>query len=160
MELHGPGSDSFELRVIGYKSVQEPDDVREANWLRIHTRATLDARTWQTIHVSLLTWEVQELAEWAESLAAAAPQKSELSFTAPNLWFEVQSWSEERVSFRIYFEREHRPPWVESDSGVGEVWAELECAPQELRDWAADLRRQLQKFPPRGKAVPHRHRRL
>ncbi|MBI3662351.1 MAG: hypothetical protein HY234_04790 [Acidobacteria bacterium] len=156
MELHGPTSDSFELRIIGYHSAQEVDDVRETNRLRIYTRATLGGQVWTTIHPALLTWEILDLADWLDSISVATPLKPELTFNLPNLWLEVQSWSEERVRFRVYFEREHRPPWLETTGVAGEAWADLECSPQELNEWSNDLRQQITKFPPRGRAAAHR----
>jgi len=156
IQLRGHNSDSFELRIIGYHCAYECDDVRDANRLRVFTRATFDGQAWTTIHPALLTWEILELADWLDAISVAAPNKPELSFLFPNLWLEVQSWSEESVRFRVYFEREHRPRWLESSANPGEVWADLECSPEELNAWANDLREQLDKFPPRGRAAVQR----
>lgn len=152
MELRGPTSDTFELRVVGYQFAQMTDDFCECNLLCIHTRASIGGRVWQTVHPALLTWEVLELADWLDAISVAPPAKPELAFHVPNLWFELQSWGEERTRFRVYFEREHRPVWFESSDEIGEAWAELECTPEELNDWATHLRWQLEKFPPRGRA--------
>jgi hypothetical protein len=156
MQLRGPNSDSFEMRIIGYHCAFEGDDVREANRLHVFTRASFGGQAWTTIHPALLTWEVLELADWLDAIAVAPPDKPELNFLLPNLWLEVQSWSEESVRFRVYFEREHQPKWLESSGNLGEVWAELECSPAELNTWANDLREQLDKFPPRGRAATQR----
>jgi hypothetical protein len=156
MELRGPNSDSFELRVIGYHSAQSVEDAREANRLRVYTRANFDGHAWTVIHPILQTWEILELADWLEAISAATPQKHEMKFLEPNFWLEVQRWSEVRVRFRVYFEREHRPVWLETSGTPGEVFAELECTPEELKEWAGDLRQQIEKFPLRGNAAAKR----
>lgn len=152
MELRGPNSDSFELRVIGYNSAYAGDD-REANRLRVYTRASFDGHAWTVIHPILQTWEILDLAEWLDALSTSSPPKPEMKFQEPNFWLEVQRWSEKRVRFRVYFEREHRPVWLETSGVPGEVWAELDCTPEELKEWASDLRQQIEKFPPRGAAA-------
>lgn len=153
MELRGPNSDSFELRVIGYLSGQGSENEREANRLRVYTRATFDGHAWTTIHPVLYTWEVVGLADWLEAMSMAAPSDPAMKFLEPNFWLEVQRWSAESVHFRVYFEREHRPVWLETSGAPGEVWAELDCSPEELKEWAGDLRQQIEKFPPRGSAA-------
>lgn len=117
MELRGPNSDSFELRVIGYNSAYAGDD-REANRLRVYTRASFDGHAWTVIHPILQTWEILDLAEWLDALSTSSPPKPEMKFQEPNFWLEVQRWSEKRVRFRVYFEREHRPVWLERKSVV------------------------------------------
>ncbi|MCL5286541.1 MAG: hypothetical protein M1453_00895 [Acidobacteria bacterium] len=152
MELRGPSSDSFELRIIGYHSAQADENDSEANRLRVYTRAAFEGHAWTTIQPALFTREILALADWLEAMALSAPQITEMKFQEPNLRLEVQRWSEERISLCVYFEREHRPAWLESSGAPGEVWADLECSPEELRAWVGDLRQQLAKFPPRGKA--------
>jgi hypothetical protein len=151
MELRGPSSDSFELRIIGYHSAQADENDSEANRLRVYTRATLEGHAWTTIHPVLFTREIQALADWLEAMSVATPPNPDMKFLEPNLRMEVQRWSEARVCLRVYFEREHRPAWLESSNAPGEVWADLECSGGELKEWAGDLRKQLAKFPPRGK---------
>lgn len=151
MELRGPSSDSFELRIIGYHSAQADENDSEANRLRVYTRAMIEGHAWTTIQPVLFTREILALADWLEAASQSAPQNPEMKFQEPNLRMEVQRWNEERVALCIYFEREHRPAWLESNNTPGEVWADLECSGGELKDWAGDLRQQLAKFPPRGK---------
>ncbi len=151
MELRGPSADSFELRIIGYHSVQAEENDREANRLRVYTRAALEGHTWTTILPVLFTREILALADWLEAMSMATPPNPAMEFLEPNLRMEVQRWSESRVCLRVYFEGEHRPAWLEPSESPGEVWAELECSPEELRAWASDLRKQLEQFPPRGK---------
>lgn len=156
MELRGPNSDSFEMRIIGYHSAQGVEDAREANRLRVYTRAAFEGHAWTTIHPVLHTWEVLELADWLEAMSLAAPPHPEMKFLEPNLSLEVQRWSEVRVWFRVYFEREHRPVWLETSGVPREVWTNLDCSSEELKEWASDLRQQLEKFPPRSRAAPQR----
>ena len=151
MELRGPTSDSFELRIIGYHSAQADENDSEANRLRVYTRATLEGHAWTTIHPVLFTREIQALAGWLETMAVATPPNPDMKFLEPNLRMEVQRWSEACVCLRIYFEREHRPAWLEPSDTPGEVWADLECSGADLKEFARDLRQQLAKFPPRGK---------
>jgi hypothetical protein len=149
MELHGPNSDSFEMRVIGYHSAPSSDD-RDSNRLRVYTRASFDGHAWTVIHPILQTWEILELAEWLDALATSSPPKPDLKFLEPNVSVQVERWSEERMLLRVCFERDHRPVWLEAKSAPGEVFVELECTPEELKEWAADLRQQIEKFPLRG----------
>lgn len=149
MELRGPNSDSFEMRVIGYHSGPGGNDT-EANRLRVYTRASFDGHAWTVIHPILQTREILDMAEWLDTLATSSPPTPELKFLEPNVSLQVERWSEEDVLLRVCFEREHRPVWLEAKSAPGQVFVELECTPAELREWAVDLRQQIEKFPLRG----------
>jgi hypothetical protein len=149
MELRGPNSDSFELRVIGYHSAPSADD-RESNRLRVFTRAIFDGHAWTVIRPILHTWEILYLAEWLDFLATSCPPTPDLKFLEPNFSLKVERWSEECVLLRACFEGEHRPVWIAAGRAPGEVWTELECTPEKLREWAGDLRQQIEKFPLRG----------
>jgi hypothetical protein len=149
MELRGSSGDTFELRLIGYQLLRGADGLHDRNRLRVHIRASVAGRVWQCIEACLLTWEVESLAEWAESLASGAPGEPTLSFLEPNLWVEFQTRTEDAVQFRVYFEAASRPPWAPADGMMREVWTALECSPAQMREWAADLRGQLARYPQR-----------
>ena len=151
MRLPGPNGDEFELRIAAYQFPEIDYEEYDANWLVVETLATARGRRWQSHDACLLTWEVAWLADWVEAIAARNTLEAVLDFTEPNLRFELEPGTTERIRLRVYFEVECRPEWAPARAaGMNDLWVELECSPSDLRTWAATLREQRAQFPPRA----------
>lgn len=166
MRLQGPQGDSLELRIVNYQFQKLKNEILnrtvsddyDANWLDIEINACARGRSWKTIEPCLLTWEVSSLAKWLEACAEGKADPLETHFIEPVLKFVVVDQSSTSRKLRVYFELESRPSWAPMQHFPDtDLWAELEGGPDELRDWAADLRQQLIGFPIRyveGKNKP------
>ncbi|MBI2832157.1 MAG: hypothetical protein HYX79_07870 [Chloroflexi bacterium] len=90
--MHISGSDGslFEMKVVGYEFPEIQTEEYDSNWLRIRTHIVHLARgEWNSIDASLLTWEVEELADWFDAIAKGHRVESVQSFTEPNLSFRA-----------------------------------------------------------------------
>jgi len=150
MELSGPGGDKFELTLVRYQFPNSSTDEYDANWLIIRTRAAVAGREWTSDDPAMLTWEVEELANWIESLGNNHGVEPQLEFIEPNLSFRVQDRSPERVRLKVLLGLESRPPWKDwSPPGWRPEGPVLDCSAEDMLAWATNLRGQLRKLPRR-----------
>jgi hypothetical protein len=150
MRLTGPNENALELGIGGYQFPKKLDEVHDANWPLVDVRAAINGRSWSTRDASLLTWEVKELADWLDSVAAGRTSDSEMSFLEPNLRFEVRDTTSSAVTIRAFFDLEVRPPWIDRAATDEDApWTDLHCQLDELQSWAEELRGYLGRFPVR-----------
>ncbi|XAS75636.1 hypothetical protein V3G39_13385 [Dermatophilaceae bacterium Sec6.4] len=164
---------SIELVVNGYQfpdigSDDQPEDPEswDSNWLIIHgTVTTGEGSPWSFQQPCLTTWEVAELADWFQNVAAGLtpplppearePDKASsyapagwLTFTEPNLSFGVGAQSEARVQLLICLSHElAQPPLDVQRPTTSRIT--IETTPQQTQDAAAALQEYLATFPAR-----------
>ncbi len=149
MLLQGPDNTEFELKVVGYEFPGIKDTVYDSDWLKIAIRVKIPRGPWTSTNAYLLTWEVARLADWFCSIADRTPADSAMDFIEPNLRFELLPDAKAQI-LRVYFELEARPPWARSTvAGLDDLWADLYASPGGVKNAAASLRADLQRFPPR-----------
>lgn len=151
MILRGRDLAEFELRVAGYQFPELKHNDWDSNWLIVKIRTVpVDDPGWQSTDPSLLTWEVEHLSGWFESLASGQTVEENEDFVEPNLRFEAVAKDEDTITIRVYFELESRPPWFFANvAGMNDLWIDLQVDSDDLRAAAEDLRRDLTTFPPR-----------
>jgi hypothetical protein len=141
----------FELRVAGYQFPDFESDEFDANWLVIDVRvAPADERAWEFRDPALLTWEVEGLCNWLESLSSGRAVEEKKVFLEPNVRFEVAYRDQDTITLRVHFELESRPPWFFANAaGMDDLWLDLRVDSDDLRAAAEVLRRDLARFPQR-----------
>jgi hypothetical protein len=142
----------FELTILGYQYPAIVDDEWDSNWLNIRIHAQTERGGWSATDPSLTTADVVRLADWLDAVAEGRIQKcEEVDFIEPNLAFGLHTEAGDKVTLRIWFELESRPPWAPSSAaGERDVWIDLDVRRDDPRRAAAGLRMQLQEFPPRA----------
>jgi hypothetical protein len=149
--LVGTNGSRFELDVVGYQFPAIEDDEWDSNWLNITTHVQSERGSWSSTDPSLLTADIERLADWLDGVADGRAQDAEIDFMEPNLSFELRRASGNDVTVRVWFELESRPPWAPADAaGARDLWLDLDVSREDLRQAARDLRDQLDKFPPRA----------
>jgi hypothetical protein len=151
MQIAGAAGDLVEVTLVGYEFPHIARDRYDSNWLKVQTSVSLEGRSWTTVDPCLTTIEVEVLADWLDALADDRPADAELLFTEPALEFEVGKANEQNVRLQIWFGPGARPPWRPGFAGDRDFGASFEVAPTELRFAAADLRRQLERYPTRAR---------
>ncbi len=152
MLLTGENGHLFEIAILGYQFPAIVDDEWDSNWLNIGIHGQTDAGSWRATEPSLSTGDVGHLAAWLEGIAEARIQEGdEIDFIEPNLSFGLNAEAGDAVTVRIWLELESRPPWAPS-SIVGErdTWIDLDVRREDAQLAAAELRAQLQEYPPRA----------
>lgn len=129
------GSTTLRLTIEGYQFPEIVNDKWDSNWLMVRVDVEGPAETWTQSDPGLLTWEVEGLADWLDSVAETTePVADELVFLEPFLWFELL--------------RDERRILV--SAGYDRVCMRVPLEPHELRRCAESLRDQLGRFPRRG----------
>ena len=138
---------SFELNVAGYQFPGLQHAEYDSNWLLIRLEVESPLGSWKSTDLSLLTYEVEALANWLEEIELGEPSKGGIEFIEPNLSLRI--WEEEPDirKLRVYFELECRPSWAASRAAPeADLWIELELSDLDLQAAADDLRRQLRRY--------------
>lgn len=148
--LEGTDGRRLELTLVGYEFPDLEDDEWDADWLVVRISAADDPDVWTAEDPCLLTWEVDELADWLDAVADAPGAVHDLEFIEPNLTFE-RIEVDGAGGVRAWFDDAFRPPEVPPDE---DVLIDFLLAPAALRAAAASLRAQRERFPPRQKERP------
>jgi hypothetical protein len=150
MRLVGVNGDAVELTIVGYQFPEIRDDPWDSNWVVIETTATVDGQSWTSRDPCLVTFEVEQLADWVEALGNERLVESELDFMEPNLAFELEGVAGDLVRIRIWFECEARPAWKGKAPVRARDFAACIAVPSKaLLDATEDLKLQLAKYPTR-----------
>lgn len=145
MKLTGADNKSFELWVLGYQFPDIHHDEYDSNWLRVGIKVEGYKKPWITSDPSLLTWELNALKNWLESLGKNGTDKS-VDFIEPNLGFELVHKSDTAL-IRINLQLESKPSWFnEHDVFSMEILAD----PKQISESIDRLSLDLKKFPPRA----------
>lgn len=138
------------LDVVGYQFPEIRDHDTDSNWLMIAADVETPVGSWKALHACLLTWEVGWLAMWLDNVASGKRQSHDDYFLEPNLEFEHRGTTEGGATLRVLFSHGLRPPWLER--AYEEQVVDLTVSPAQLRQAAASLRDDLNRFPPRAGA--------
>lgn len=152
MLLVGTNGNRLELTVAGYESPTFEDNASsDSDWLIVTADVLSERGSWTASDPSLLTSEVECLADWMDDVAGNLAEDAEIGFIEPNLSFRLDHRSKEDIALRVRFGAECRPPWAPADDRVGEpdLWVCFEVRKDDLHRAAQDLRAQLHEFPPR-----------
>jgi hypothetical protein len=151
MLLVGMNGNRLELLIGGYQFPAGADNKWDSNWLNITIDVLNERGSWTNTDPSLLTSDVEDLADWLESVAEDRAESSEITFLEPNISFGLCSRSGDNLTLRVWFELESRPTWAPSDvAGDRDLWVDLDVGSDDVRRAAHDLRDQLHGFPPRA----------
>jgi len=148
VEIGRNTTDHLRLEIVGYQFAAAKD-AWDANWLRVHVRASVDGREWDSIDPCLLTSEVSEIAVWLEYLADGM-DVAPLEFLEPELVFDLVGRDGDLIRLRVWFAGGLRPSWAPYDAMPSrDLAAEIAVTREELTRAAADLREQVRRFPDR-----------
>lgn len=111
MKFYGIDHQIVELIVDNCQFPEIEDCEWDSNWLNLFIKVDSKFGKWQTFDPSLTTWEFQEIIDWFEELSKnQKPKFSKLTFTEPNLAFELLNQPTDiKKSIRICFNLELRP---------------------------------------------------
>ncbi len=148
MHLRGREGNELELSVVGYEVPAETVDPWESNSLLVALRVVSPKGAWEVVDPCLTTWEAARLASWLAAVAVG-PALGTRTLTEPNL--SVAATPENgRLTLRICFELESRPPWAPTIRGGRDLCVDLDVARRDLVAAAASLGADVGRFPRRG----------
>ncbi len=152
MKLTNPTNASFALTLIGYQFPALATAPYDSNWLQVRVDVTTSQGLWSAIEPCLLTYEIEQLADWLDHVVVVDPNTNSMcSFTEPCLCFERVVDQEGQICLRIYFELEVRPPWAPARQASQEdIWIDFPLEVIDIPSATQSLRVQLQRYPQRA----------
>lgn len=134
------------ISIMRYQFPKIDNDEWDSNWLVIEGHASIGGRVWRFNDPCLTTFEIMRFADWLDAQASGIADQAHCAFTEPNLEFERQS----DRTIRVRFSHESAPPWAKPHLGEIEYGFDIPVGPG-LSVAAQQLRRQLARFPVRGR---------
>ena len=151
MILKSTGGSSLEMTLVGYQFPDLETKEYDSNWLLIKIDAVHSKGQWTSVDPSLLTYEVQRLADWLAAIARGQKVDDTEEFMEPNLSFRLANLDTGARTLRVYFELESRPPWAKSDTAnENDFWLEFPLGDLDLEAAARQLRDELRRYPQRA----------
>ncbi|MEN5090544.1 hypothetical protein ABE458_07625 [Pseudomonas protegens] len=135
-----------ELEILGYQFPESHDSL-DGNWLLVRGRIQHPQGAWSFDDACLTTFELDQLAQWLQTLEQPEGPPRPCWFTEPCLEFHYLGGPEPQI--QIHFCLEAAPPWLEQEQRLDgcPVMLPLACNPvPRLRVMVDALRRD---FPPR-----------
>ena len=148
MTLQGEDGASFELSIEGYQFPDTLDNRWDSNWLFVRGHVRCSTGAWTFRDPCLTTFELQELADWLDSIAGAPPMSAECSFVEPNLALDYQSVPKPALVIR--FAHESAPPWQLEDERFDGFALSFDVTQNGFLLAVTQLREVIKKFPERA----------
>lgn len=152
MKLRDSSGNEFRLVILRYQHPDLHEDQWDSNWLVVTGDvAASNGQRWRFSEPCVTTFELENLAEWLDGLAADGRAPSDFAFTEPNLKFAYTPWPQRALQLTL--SRESAPPTatdVERQSGVT---LEFRLPEGEAAALAMQIRTALSDFPVRGGAA-------
>ena len=150
MHLTDSSDSSFELKIAAYQYPNIHNDYYDSNWLMIQVDVKHPQGSWRASDPCLLTFEVEQLAQWLEEVKSNSNKISHCSFIEPCLEFRIVENNKGTNVLRVYFELKTRPPWAYARAaGQEDLWVEFALGEIDLFKAIQELRAQLQQYPQR-----------
>jgi len=139
----------IELSSQNYQFPDTDDKDWDGNWLLIEIKVVENNKTWKRIDPFLLTSDWLGIIDWFGELSKyVEPKSSNMSFTEPNLEFELLSVNKEsdKIKFRIKLALECVPSF---HKGEWSVAYEFELNAVECKIISDNCLEEYKKFPER-----------
>jgi hypothetical protein len=142
----------FEMKVVGYEFPELETEHHDSNWLLIQIEASHPRGEWSATDPALLTYEIEWLANWLETLASGDFSKPHMWFTEPCLEFHLSFDDHPEPILQVVFSHEFRPPWASREwrEDEEEHLLEFRLSDLNLHHSVQSLHEQLKTFPQRA----------
>lgn len=139
----------YSLMIEGYQ-YPELETGWDGNWLLIYSKVEYQNVNFERSDPCLVTSEVENIINWFRCISSGSvPEHTNLSFTEPNLEFQLYRKRNNLVQYGIKLDLELKPNFKIDDS-KNEFVMIFEHSFEELRKIALSFEKQLAKFPKRG----------
>jgi hypothetical protein len=137
------GDSSFSLEIIGYEFPGLFESRHKANKILIILTARNLEGSWSSKKPALLTWEVEEIIQWARGGFRLEPL---LMFVNPSLQLYAEPMSADSVHLQLTLSEDLLPAWHAHAPIILDLIVKLHT----MREFAADLESELAKYPYRS----------
>ncbi len=135
------GDVEFDLKTLGY--------AHTTGWLRIHVSVRHPKATWRTAGAILLPDDLRALGEWLCKVSAGDMTQRQISFTEPNLSFEILPTAGKPESLRLNLSYETAPPFMQGEERYEGFAIDFPLAEIDLQAAREAVLLQVKVFPER-----------
>ena len=152
MRLRDHAGNEFQLVILSYQHPDVHEDRWDSNWLLVSgTVATAAGQKWKFSAPCVTTFELAELADWLDELAADGRAPAHFDFTEPHVRFAYVPWP--KRTLQLTFSGEGAPPPTSLQGRDATVTLDFPLSESDASDLAGQIRDALADFPPRGGAA-------
>ena len=151
MRLVGSDGSLFEISVVDYEYPEIQFEEYDSNWLLIRMHVVHPRGEWTSVDPSLLTYEVEALANRFDAIAKGDHVDVVQRFTEPNLSLRLLDQHLESRLLAVYFNLENPVPWARHTVALAEdLFVEFPLSEVDLARAAEELRHELAQYPQRA----------
>ena len=151
MRIRNGDGDEFQLVIVRYQHPDVHEDRWDSNWLVVNGTVAAAGEQWAFTEPCVTTFELADLADWFEELAADGDQPSTFEFAEPNLRFSYTPWPERAVQLTLA--QESAPSSLSVDDRRAGVTVAFPMPGATAVDLASEIREALVDYPIRGGAA-------
>jgi hypothetical protein len=153
VRLGTEGAQALEMSIAGYQFPDAEDPRQRRSWHVVTGRATTGGESWEFGYPALTCDESPRLAAWLRAAADDIGHRRpvgdrRITFTEPNLAFEIVDPDRGEAQLRVELDLEFRPPSRRTDRRAGHPTVLLmSLSPTQLRAAAAAWDAETARFP-------------
>ena len=151
MRITSASGDEFQLVIVRYQFPDVHEDRWDSNWLIVNGTVAAAGEKWIFTDPCVTTFELADLADWLDGLAANGAEASEFEFTEPNLKFAYVPSPHRAVQLTLA--HESAPASMSELQRRSGVTVEFPLSVQQTETFAAEIRQALHDYPIRGGAA-------
>jgi hypothetical protein len=151
MRITSASGEEFQLVIVRYQFPDVHEDRWESNWLIVNGTVAAAGEKWAFTAPCVTTFELADLADWLDGLAANGTEPSAFEFTEPNLKFAYVPWP--RRAVQLTLAHESAPASMSELQRRAGVTVEFPLSVQQTETFAAEIRQALSDYPIRGGAA-------
>jgi hypothetical protein len=147
MTLTGTNGSTFSVRIAGYQFPDINDDEDTSNWLNVEVSLEGFGQRWKSVSPSLMTWELEILADWFKDIFRGNNSFDDIGFIEPNLRFRLMKRDEDTLHIRTTLSLECKPSWW---SDADQYTFDLSVDASQIKGAIENLKGQMRHFPQRA----------
>ena len=151
MRITSASGDEFLLVIVRYQFPDVHEDRWDSNWLIVNGTVAAAGEKWVFTEPCVTTFELADLADWLDELAANGSEPSAFEFTEPNLKFTYVP--RPRPAVQLTLAHESAPASLSDVERRNGVTVEFPLSVQQTATFAAEIRQALHEYPIRGGAA-------
>ena len=151
MRITSAAGDEFQLVIVRYQFPDVHEDRWDSNWLIVNGTIASAGEKWIFTDSCVTTFELADLADWLDGLAADGAEPSKFEFTEPNLKFTYVPSPHRAVQLTLA--HESAPASLSELQRRAGVTVEFPLSVQQAATFAAEIRQALHDYPIRGGAA-------
>jgi hypothetical protein len=151
MRITNASGDELLLVIVRYQFPDVHEDRWDSNWLIVNGTVAAAGEKWVFTEPCVTTFELADLADWLDEVAANGSEPAAFEFTEPHLKFTYVP--RPRPAVQVTLAHESAPASLSDVERRHGVTVEFPLSVQETATFADEIRQALREYPIRGGAA-------